>query len=68
VSASLIEQLVRTVGPEVVYDSLSPGARAKLKYDWRVWARPEQLAPEGDWRTWLVLAGRGFGKTRTDSE
>ena len=34
--------------------------------DWRgIWARPEQVAPDGDWRTWLILAGRGWGKTRT---
>lgn len=32
---------------------------------WGDMARPEQLPPEGDWRTWLLLAGRGFGKTRT---
>jgi hypothetical protein len=31
-------------------------------------ARPEQLTPEGDWKTWLLLAGRGFGKTRTAAE
>ncbi len=31
-------------------------------------ARSKQLPPEGDWRTWLVLAGRGFGKTRTGTE
>jgi predicted phage terminase large subunit-like protein len=31
-------------------------------------ARPQQLAPDGNWRTWLVLAGRGFGKTRTAAE
>jgi phage terminase large subunit-like protein len=35
---------------------------------WRDLARPEQLAPGGDWRTWLILAGRGFGKTRTGAE
>jgi phage terminase large subunit-like protein len=28
-------------------------------------ARPAQRPPEGEWRTWLALAGRGFGKTRT---
>src|SRR5882672_136601 len=37
-------------------------------YDWRIWARPAQLAPPGDWRTWLLLAGRGFGKTRSGAE
>lgn len=31
-------------------------------------ARPEQLTPPGDWKTWLLLAGRGFGKTRTAAE
>ncbi|WP_221939390.1 terminase large subunit domain-containing protein [Streptomyces sp. 130] len=31
-------------------------------------ARPEQLAPDGDWDTWLLLAGRGFGKSRTGAE
>lgn len=36
--------------------------------DWRFWARPEQLPPPGDWRVWLVMAGRGFGKTRTGAE
>jgi phage terminase large subunit-like protein len=31
-------------------------------------ARPEQLTPPGAWKTWLLLAGRGFGKTRTAAE
>jgi phage terminase large subunit-like protein len=35
---------------------------------WRSKARPEQLPPPGDWNGWLVMAGRGFGKTRTGSE
>lgn len=36
---------------------------------WRQrYARPKQLAPEGDWRIWLMLAGRGFGKTRAGAE
>jgi phage terminase large subunit-like protein len=39
-----------------------------LLWDWSVWGRPEQHAPEGDWNVWLVLAGRGFGKTRLASE
>lgn len=36
--------------------------------DWRVWARDKQLAPVGEWDTWLLLAGRGFGKTRAAVE
>lgn len=35
---------------------------------WRETARPEQLAPEGEWRVWLIQAGRGWGKTRTGAE
>jgi predicted phage terminase large subunit-like protein len=40
-----------------------------LRNDWSVHARPEQLAPPGDdWSIWLLLSGRGFGKTRAGSE
>ncbi|MGB0935012.1 MAG: DNA-packaging protein [Alphaproteobacteria bacterium] len=38
------------------------------KYDWAKQARPNQLLPRGDWRTWMILAGRGFGKTRAGAE
>lgn len=37
-------------------------------YNWPTHARPEQLYPIGTWKTWLILAGRGFGKTRTGAE
>ena len=46
----------------------------ELLHDWRFLARPQQLAPDDDaldigpWLVWLILAGRGFGKTRTGSE
>lgn len=39
-----------------------------LEYDWSFWGRPNQFAPAGDWTYWLLLAGRGFGKTRTGAE
>jgi phage terminase large subunit-like protein len=39
-----------------------------LEDSWASQARPEQLPPPGDWTTWLILAGRGFGKTRTGAE
>jgi predicted phage terminase large subunit-like protein len=39
-----------------------------LKFLWRLWARPSQIPPDGDWSNWLILAGRGFGKTRTGAE
>ncbi|BDB95977.1 DNA-packaging protein [Candidatus Hydrogenosomobacter endosymbioticus] len=39
-----------------------------LRYDWHANARQNQKEPKGDWRIWLILAGRGFGKTRTGAE
>ncbi|MCC6479215.1 MAG: DNA-packaging protein, partial [Sphingomonadaceae bacterium] len=39
-----------------------------LEYDWNFWARTDQCPPQGDWRTWFVMAGRGFGKTRMAAE
>jgi phage terminase large subunit-like protein len=39
-----------------------------LEHDWASKARPEQLPPPGNWTTWLVLAGRGWGKTRCGAE
>lgn len=40
-----------------------------LQYEWRgFWARKKQVPPDGDWAWWMVLAGRGFGKTRTGAQ
>jgi phage terminase large subunit-like protein len=42
---------------------------AALEYDWQgFWARPQQLPPAGPWKVWLMLSGRGFGKTRAGAE
>lgn len=49
-------------------NSLSSTQCKKLLYDWEFWARANQLPPEGDWLIWFLLAGRGFGKTRTGAE
>jgi phage terminase large subunit-like protein len=56
------EQLTELVG------ELSPEQQREVLYDWRLWRRPKQSTPDGNWRTWLILAGRGFGKTRTGAE
>lgn len=53
---------------EALLATLSDEEAAALLYDWPSWARPNQIAPEGDWRVWLVLAGRGYGKTRIGAE
>jgi len=47
---------------------LKPIELEELSYTWEFWARPEQIPPEGDWNTFLALAGRGFGKTRASVE
>jgi phage terminase large subunit-like protein len=39
-----------------------------LMRNWDFWSRDAQREPEGDWRVWLVMAGRGFGKTRAGAE
>ena len=44
-------------------DSLSPAEALVYLYEWPLWAREKQLMPDGPWRTFLLLAGRGFGKT-----
>ena len=41
---------------------------AELFYDWSFWARSDQRPPDGDWICWLILAGRGAGKTRAGAE
>lgn len=52
-----------------VLADLTDAEAEALLYDWRGFnARPEQIAPDGDWDIWMVLAGRGFGKTRTGAE
>ncbi|HTQ34265.1 MAG TPA: terminase family protein [Stellaceae bacterium] len=48
--------------------SLAPKQAGWLRYEWECRARDEQKPPPGDWRVWLLLAGRGFGKTRTGAE
>lgn len=47
---------------------LSDNEASALLHDWSFWARPEQLPPPGQWLIWLLMAGRGFGKTRCGAE
>ncbi|MGO9992858.1 MAG: DNA-packaging protein [Steroidobacteraceae bacterium] len=54
---------------EDFFGRLADSLREASARDWRTLARPNQLPPEGDWwQIWLLLAGRGFGKTRVLSE
>ncbi|MBL9059503.1 MAG: DNA-packaging protein [Mangrovicoccus sp.] len=53
---------------EAFLDSLSPGALLALPYVFEFWALEHQLPPAGNWRTWVIMGGRGAGKTRAGSE
>jgi len=49
--------------------ALAPEDMARIMFDWQLWARKDQRAPEvPDWTTWLLLGGRGSGKTRAGAE
>ncbi|PAX07397.1 ATP-binding protein [Sphingomonas lenta] len=47
---------------------LSDPQRRELNERWDVWAGDGQRTPDGDWRVWMIRAGRGFGKTRAGAE
>ena len=49
-------------------DDLNAGELMALPYLFEFWAMSHQLPPEGAWRTWVVLGGRGAGKTRAGAE
>ena len=50
-------------------DDLSDAEVLDLYYDWwGTWARENQQIPDGSWVVWLILAGRGWGKTRCGAE
>ena len=47
---------------------LSDNALASLPWIFEFWALPHQLPPQGDWKSWVIMGGRGAGKTRAGSE
>lgn len=57
-----IDEIVEAIATIPAADALA------LLHDWEIWARDDQLPPSGDWRTWLILGGRGAGKTRAGAE
>src|SRR4051794_9202918 len=51
------------------FEHATPEQLLKLDADFEFWAHENQLPPGGEgWRTWLMMAGRGFGKTRAGAE
>lgn len=63
----LHEAFLLGVGDDAL-DAITADDIDRVAHHWPRWARPEQLLPEGGWAYWLILAGRGFGKTRTGAE
>ena len=53
---------------ERLLNELTNGTLRALPYLFEFWAHPHQLPPEGDWRSWVILGGRGAGKTRAGAE
>jgi phage terminase large subunit-like protein len=68
--AALLHALLDTPEPERLraLKDLSEEQAREFAHHWRLWARREQLPPPGEWGTWLIMAGRGFGKTRAGAE
>lgn len=65
--AVLIASAKRSIRKDFL-EALTPDQLRALPYLFDFWALPHQLPPEGSWKTWLVLGGRGAGKTRTGAE
>jgi phage terminase large subunit-like protein len=53
---------------EEALDRLSRSEMAFLLKDWPTFAHEHQLPPGGDWAVWLMMGGRGAGKTRAGAE
>ena len=65
--ASLIGSAVPSI-QEGFLNDLDEGELRALPYLFEFWAMPHQLPPEGDWRSWVIMGGRGAGKTRAGAE
>jgi phage terminase large subunit-like protein len=65
-----LEQLL-SASPEeaaAILQAMDEAAVRRFHGDWGAWAREGQEPPDGDWRVWVMMAGRGFGKTRAGAE
>ena len=52
----------------VIRQTIASDPQARFRYRWPLIARHNQTPPDGLWTAWILLAGRGFGKTRTGAE
>jgi len=68
-----LKNCARACAADAFTRTLSAEETEFLNHDWQIWARDDQLPPDtapngGPWTTWLILGGRGAGKTRTGAE
>ena len=54
-----IATLIATLGSQATHS---------VNHDWQSWRHDGQGTPAGEWRTWVIMAGRGYGKTRAGAE
>jgi len=69
--AAWIDCARRTAGEGLTADwlaGLTAAQMTALGHDWSFWAREDQWVPDGDWTVWLLIGGRGSGKTRAGAE
>jgi phage terminase large subunit-like protein len=55
-------------GQRIALGALTGAERRAFEAHWPSWAHDGQVPPHDEWRTWVLLAGRGFGKTRAGAE
>lgn len=74
-AAAIASRVAATLGRKLAHQTIDVALKrftnvelAALAMYWEFWARPKQLAPAGNWRSWGFLTGRGFGKTRACAE
>jgi phage terminase large subunit-like protein len=66
-NAALLFSLTQ-IGRDVLLKYLPASLQRALHDDFYWWGRKEQRAPDGDWRCWVFMGGRGAGKTRAGAE
>ena len=67
---SVLKHLQDLGSADEILPELDAKQRAQIEYDWfGLWARDDQKPPmDKSWRNWLILGGRGAGKTRAGAE
>ena len=65
---SVLKRAAKRVGADGLLAAIPDAHWSAVQRHWPLWARPEQLPPPLPWRTWIALAGRGWGKSRCGAE